>query len=289
MKKFRNTNYYKNKYFQKDRISNAIGKFDLAVFGSAYASYDFDFEGLDVRAHNFGFASQFMYYTDFFIDKFLPQVNVDGCVAIVLPPLALMETGENAYGGAESYVFICDKNYFNIPRYRLKKLMDSHRLLFCPWRLKYCFWDQPLDRRFLYSNELSDEQIENKVQSRIDSWNKKYHLFDKHDYTKCIEQTIPSLKMLNIIIKKIEADGKKCCLIIPPVAGVFREKIPERLMQVILYDRIKELGDVMLLDYWNDERFASKDLYVHIDFMNATGRKKFTAQVVSDLKENGFI
>lgn len=284
MKRFCNTNYYKNKYSQIDRICNAPFNLDLAIFGSAYASYDFDFQEEDIYAYNFGFASQFLYYTEFFVKKYISHVRKNGCVAIVLPPLIFMETGEDAYGGRDRYITICEENEFEIKYYHIKKILDCHRALFFPWRWRYCIFDKPLDKQFSEKNELTKEQIERKTDERIASWNAKYQLFDKNDYTNFKEKTKKAANILKNIIGLIENDGKRCCLIVPPVSSSLRSRIPSELLQAILYDRVEETCDVTILDYWNDARFADEQYYIHIDFMNAIGRKEFTKQVVKDLR-----
>ena len=79
--------------------------------------------------------------------------------------------------------------------------------------------------------------------------------------------------------------GYKPVYVIPPVTSHLSRYYTPQFESTYVYGFLKEVDrEVLLLDYSKDETLKQDDLYFNSFFLNARGRKLFTAKVLDDLK-----
>ena len=83
----------------------------------------------------------------------------------------------------------------------------------------------------------------------------------------------------------IEERGYHSVIVIPPFPSEMTELLPENLVQHTLFESVQQTG-IPYISYYGKTEWLSRDLYYHGFLLNATGRKKFTNDIISRLQQS---
>ena len=271
------------------------GKYDYISFGSAYCRYGFDFEGF-VSGYNFGYGSQFLYYTDKMLREYAPiSLKKGGVVFLVIADLVFAEVGKGIYCSkqmqrllskeslGDEYSIIKRIRYNYLPLLNPRLLVKTICHLF-----RYGFSDVPDLYSTLQSNELNVEETLIAAQKRCDDWCRQFDFKD----TFSTEELLPHREVFNKTTKILTGmiqfcldQGFKPILVVMPVSKSMNSLLRKEFMDFVLYSNIKKANaqNVPFFDYLRDSRFQDEDLYHNnADFLNAKGRRLFTATLLKD-------
>lgn len=76
--------------------------------------------------------------------------------------------------------------------------------------------------------------------------------------------------------------------VVAPMTAALSEAIPADFKERCFYSMFSGRG-VPVLDYSTDESLIGSENFMNALFMNRAGRKKFTARLISDLRNKGLL
>lgn len=271
------------------------GPYDAISFGSAYCRFGLDFSDCEIRGYNFGYGSQFFYYTNLMLHQYAKTCKKGGVVYLIIADLVFAKVGKGIYGSDE-YIKFLDKDLLG-DEYSSKAYIKSRfPVLFNPRLVTRCVkkmlrMTKPTEFETLESNRLSEKQVEEEADKRCKSWCRQFDLSDTvgGNTHKELEDTfVETRRILTSMIQFCLDSGLKPVLVVTPVSKNMNVRLSDAFINRMLFDniRIANKQHVPLMNYLRDERFSDYTLYYNnADFLNARGRKLFTEVLVSDTKK----
>lgn len=138
-------------------------------------------------------------------------------------------------------------------------------------------------------NPMNNEALEKDANHWIKGWQKQFNIKDLES-TTLPEDINNAIKYNSEIISNMSDFCKhrnlNLVFIIPPVTKMLNLKLPNSLKEQYIYPLFMGLkkNDFKLINYLDDERFSNVDYYFNSYFLNKTGRKLFTYQLLKDIK-----
>lgn len=295
--RYKKTNYYQNSIFQVQKFCKGVPEhLNIVNTGSSYARYGFDYDITELHGFNFGLQPQSLVY-DFKILKHYRRCLADNCIVLItLPDLVFgfLDYADDSTN-TKYYHFL---NPEEINGYKtLKKLYRiTFPLLSAPKRgVIALFNDVPKNDEFSQTaNCFAELQVDQCAQKRIDGWVREFGLTDidavilPEPILTIFPQTV---QLLNKMIAYCLKEGLRPILITPPVSAALGAKLSAAFLKKFLYDNVEQ-ANTFSIPYWNyssDQRFQDYRLYLNADFLNQTGRRKFTQVVLGDLSKAGYL
>lgn len=271
------------------------GTYEAIAFGSAYCRYGLDFSGTDVNGYNYGYASQFFYYTNLMLRQYAKTCKKGGVVYLIIADLVFAKEGKGLYG-AEEYVKFLDRTTlgeeYSVGRYiklRFPVLFHPRLVVSCVKRL--CGIKFPNSFTSLENNSLTESEVILEAEKRCNSWCKQFGLTNTmgNSIPKELDEVfIKTRQILTGMIQFCLDYGLKPVLVVTPVSKIMNDRLGDDFINCVLFDNINKanIQNVPLMNYLSDERFGDYNLYHNnADFLNARGRRLFTEILVSDTKQ----
>ena len=294
---YKHTKHWRVVSEQRQHISSAKGScYDVVCFGSMYAKYDFDFTSFQrIRGFNFGFGSQFLFYTKAMIKEYCDCINKGGVVLLVIADLVFLKTGENEFGGYKRYYGILTKK--NMPQFSIieQYIYTEMPLLRKPWwAIKILKDYSGIDPSEIEENKHTRNQVSELAKKRIDSWCRTFGLPNSQDAIKLDNHENVfrnTTKILSDIIDFSLLSGFRPVIVIPPMSAEMNAIIGQGFLDSVLYNNIKQANSksIPVLDYSKNKCLQDYKLYFNADCLNKKGRKYFTHVVVKDLISLGLL
>lgn len=289
---YKRTNHYNNQFVDVRKywdMSTFPKDLQVVNLGSNHPKFGFDYTETGLRAMNCAVGPQTFEYDFAVLRKIAPYLATG---ARVLIPVCLLKfflyRQKSRSVHAKYYTFLSREDivgYSKLEQIRLLK----YPLIFNPRLLRFVIRDVPKDTRLeLTENPMKDTVALNKDAERwIDCWN---HEFDislptptlSEDNVSDIHQNI---HILRDMLEYCSSYGFKPIIAILPVTKYLSCRFSDDFIKnhIFRYIDIANVINAPVLNYLKDERFTSPDLYINSFFMNKTGRKKFTLEIMRQL------
>ena len=268
------------------------GPYDAISFGSAYCRFGLDFNKCNIKGYNFGYGSQFFYYTDLMLHQYAKTCRKSGVVYLIIADLVFATEGKGIYG-AEEYIKFLNKDLLG-DEYSVKAYLKARfSLFFNPRLVAKCLRKMlgitiPTQFDTLETNQLTLQQAEAEADKRCKSWCRQFGLSDT--VTDIIPEELEDTfsktrKILTDMIQYCLDNDLKPILVVTPVSKIMNDRLSDAFIERVLFDNIRKANKqhVPFMNYLRDERFSDYKLYHNnADFLNARGRKLFTDVLVKD-------
>lgn len=268
------------------------GPYDAISFGSAYCRYGLDFKGADVNGYNYGYASQFFYYTNLMLHQYAKTCKKGSVVYLIIADLVFARVGKGMYG-AEEYIKFLNKDvlgdefsYIRFLKNRFPLFKDPRLIVRCLFRLVGVSKTDLF--KTLQVSQLSESQVLLEADKRCQSWCRQFGLADtiSGDVSEELEANfIKSRQILTEMIQFCLDNGLTPILVVTPVSREMNKRLGDPFLDAVLFNNIHKANTqgVPLLNYLRDDRFVDYKLYHNnADFLNARGRTLFTRILISD-------
>lgn len=278
------SNYPDNDWYRKHIERN----YDVANLGSSSGVYDFDYEGLDVKAFNWAMQPQSLEYSFNILKMYFSILRQKGIILIPFCPFSgLSVTGKWAESAYDKYYGILDHTL--IDNYERMKYRRQYPLLAQPkTALKRLLKDVPkkIQGRQSY-NVNTDEEYEKDAQQWIANWKREFKITDLNvplstENRKGAEQR---KALLNEMIEFcIERDLRPVLVLAPMHPSLSRKFTPDfREHYIYSFLRDANTHDVPFLNYIDDDRFVDNKYFDNSFFLSKEGAQKFTRIVLKDV------
>ena len=268
------------------------GPYDVIAFGSAYCRYGLDFKNTNVYGYNFGYGSQFFYYSNLMLHQYAKTCKKGGVVYLIIADLVFAKLGKGLYG-ADEYLKFLDKGLlkdeYSIIKYirvRFPLIFNPRLICQCVKRMLGVSYVDDYDTQ--ENNILSEEDVKEAAEKRCKSWCRQFGLRNTvdSDISDDLEQIfVKTRQVLTEMIQYCQDNQLKPVLVVTPVSKIMNERISNTFIDRVLFTNINKANvqNVPVLNYLRDREFEDYRLYHNsADCLNARGRRLFTKKLLAD-------
>lgn len=275
-------NYPGDSWYRKHLERN----YDVVNIGSSSAFFCFNYEGFGVKAFNWALKPQSMEYSFKVLKQYFSILKKNGIVLIPFCPFSgLSVDGKWSETAFDKYYYILDRTL--IDNYDMVSKRMRHPLLANPRAaIKRLIKDVPKINPSASQCKSSDDFFKS-AKKWVENWMHEFNILDLNlPLTKGNEEgRIKRLKTVNQIIDFCKIRDLQPVIVVPPVHSSLLRYFTIEFRKNYIMSFIEDLNqnNLVFLDYLSDERFIKDELYIDSFFMNETGAKAFTKQVLTDL------
>lgn len=260
--------------------------FDIINIGSSSAKCAFNYEGLPIKAFNWGERPQSLENGFKILKTYFSILKRDGIVLIPLGPLSGLDV-EGKWGAKAN-----DKYYYLLP----PALIDNYFSI--AMRRKYPIVFNPVDSaKYLIkqairrTKENNGQHMEDTFQDDSEKWIKSWmEEFSIDSFDAPISETNKTgqnkrIALLEQIIAFCIERNLRPAILIPPIHKSLAEKFPPAFRENYIYNFVHNANkqNVPFFNYIDDERFDDEKYFRNSFLLNEEGAKKFTKIVLNDI------
>jgi len=297
------TNWYKNfflEYIYPDNIwyrNHEERNFDLVSLGSSGAKWAFDFEDCGIKAMNWAQQPQTLLEDYNLLRHYHSILRKGGYVIITIMPF----TGLNKSTGMADAMKYLNLDYQGEPiqpyKYEEACRYAQYPVLFgkpaVKALIKYLLGKERQADRYactkVTSNPMSASQLDEDAKRWIEGWKRQFAI-DDFEAPLTLQNAAGRqvrIKVMRELVDFCTERGYVPVYVIPPVTRHLAEYYTSKFEQTYIYGYLKEVDrNVLTLDYSKDNDLMTDDLYFNSFFLNAKGRKIFTAKVLDRILAN---
>ena len=278
-------NYPGNKWYRDHLDRN----YDIVNLGSSSAVFCFNYDGLGVKAFNWALKPQSMEYGFKILKQYFSILKHNGIVLIPFSPFSgLSVTGKWAECANDKYFHILDctliDNYKDVAKRR------QHPFLAMPLdSIKRLIKDVPANDMYSHTIQCStNDGFICSAKQWIDLWMKQFNITDLNQplSDENLNGRKSRLKIVKDIICFCYERDLNPVIVFPPVHNSLNYYFTSTFVTNYITSFLEELNEpsVKVLDYLNHPAFTKDEFFQDAYFMNDQGARRFTQQVLSDLK-----
>lgn len=269
--------------------------FDIVNLGSSGGKWAFDYSDLDIKAMNWAQQPQTLLEDYNLLRHYHSILRKGGYVLIIIMPFSGLNK-ETGLMDAFKYVNLdCQGEPIQPFLYKEACRYARYPILFkkqaAKALIKYILGKERKSDKYAHTkvthNPMSSTQLEEDAKRWIDGWKRQFGIDDfKAPLTpKNMAGREYRVNLMRQLVDFCAERGYKPVYVIPPVTKHLGKYFTSKFQKLYIYDFLQQIDrDVQTLDYSKDVELMEDDLYFNSFFLNARGRKLFTAKVLKDLK-----
>ena len=288
--KFKGTNYYKNLFIDTGKFNDHMpDNLEIVNVGSNQAKFALDYSHAGLRGMNWAVGPQSLDYDFKVLKQFHSHLNEGAFVLISLCPFSFfLHTFKGDAYNYKYYKFL-DASLINDFSRGKKILHIDMPILTAGKNIVRLVKDASPDVRFEAPGyPMNEDELARDARFWMEGWKKQFS-FDilemdtlSADNEGSIEKNIDILS--GMIKYCLDKKYKPVCVMLPVTPELYN-LLPQPFIDTYILAPIQKANEenVAVLNYLNDARFTSRDLYFNSFFMNGNGRKKLTDVIINDL------
>lgn len=280
---YKSTKLYKNRMKNINKFTHVIPEMlEIINIGSGPGIYDITYKYSKKRGFNFSTSPQNFQYGFRILKKYQNKLLNNCIVIIVVCPLSFgdnLQYYKREYSD-QYYYFLAPEDIDNYSR--IRALLIKRPLIIDALNIK---------KRLV--NKIKGHFIKHNIEgnSLLNGWRKDFNLKDLKNSEQSIKHKESFEKKINVLVNIINYCRNqkwRPLLVIPPVAPNTREYIGNEFMEKFCYENIKkvcdEVGDIQVLDFYNNEIFIEK-MFKDPIFLNEEGQILFSETLFQRIDE----
>jgi hypothetical protein len=290
--KYKKTNFYKNQFLDVEKFLGAIPRnLEIVNLGSTSPKFAFDYSECDLLGMNWAIEHQTFEYDFRVLKQYHSFLKERAFVLIPICPLNFFfYRFVNNSANYKFYKFLDPTLIINYSK-KTKLLHIDYPILTAKRNLiRIIYKDVPTDNRLaIERNPMRAEELRADAQKWVNGWLKLFKL-DSFENIALSEENKNSIdKNIAVLSEMIDFCLERKfqpILMMAPVTKELGDLFPQSFIDEHILGYIKKANtkNVPVLNYMQDERFTSPDLYLNAFLFNKNGRKIFTKTVVDKLK-----
>ncbi len=291
--KLRRSNWYHNFFPHLWEYERLQRNADILCLGSTQAKNAIDFKLIkDVKGFNLAVCPETIYYDFQVLKNYHSYLKKNGTILLVLTPFSFAkdkfrnELGSKTYKNIRYYPILHRAliDNFDINLYN-KWVVHPSKITFGAF--KYYFRDVVVASWMQIKNNPDTlEQSTQVCQERLGKWMKEFHMTDLNP-SNILEETKEAIRWNVELLKEmktfVEERGYKVIIAIPPYPQEMTSLLPIELVEYLLFEPIRQTG-IPFISYYGKKEWLSRDNYYHGFLLNASGRKLFTEEILSEIQ-----
>lgn len=278
------------------RIKEIPQHLDIINVGSNPGKFGLDYSDSDVKGFNLAVGPQTIEYDYRMIKNYHSFLDDNGpkLLLLLFCPFSLCKFRYTDKDGSVSndlryYPILHHSqiNNYSESVYTKWKKKTIFQVLKSPTLLKQVICNKNGAKLAVDHNPLDTTQMIESGRNYIEGWKKEFELinFEVENLPLSVKMDIEkNSKILDEIIEFCEERDIKPIFVLPPVSKPIMSHIPIDFRNLCLYSILKS-KNIPLLDYTDDQVLTKDENFVDALCLNAQGRKKFTQEVISKLRE----
>lgn len=289
--------WYRNLFEDAFRIQGIQQHLDIINLGSNPAKFAFDYSGTGVKGFNLAVGPQTLTY-DFRMLKNYHSFLDDNGARIVILGLFLCSFCKDRYTERDGDISRGLRYYPILHRAMIDGFDEKTYDTFIehPERLGMKSWAKAILRKrtdplTITNNPLTEEEMDTAAIGMINCWEREFSIksFNVSDLSQEVKDSLTyNSGVLDQIISFCKERDIKPVVTVLPVSNTLNKYFNVEFRKHCLLS-ILESKNIQVLNYAADARFTDDANFQDELKMNLTGRRKFTAQVVSDLKRLNYL
>jgi hypothetical protein len=290
--KYKQTNYYKNKFIDAEKFRGTI-PYDIEIvnLGSSQPKFAFDYTNTGMIGMNWAVQPQTFEYDFFVLKKFHVHLKKKAFVLIPVCPFNFFlyrYSEDSRY--YKYYTFLEPKQIIDYSPLT-KRFQIDYPILTAKHNLIRLIKDVPADRCLeIDYNPMNGKELQEHAVDFVQKYWLSFFHFDDLENIYISEKIGESIEK-NIVILHDMVDfclnqNYHPVIMTLPTSKEMTNLIPQSFIDKYVMKNIyrSNTQGVPVLDYWGDKRFMMQELYLDSYVFNKKGREIFTHNVVERLK-----
>jgi hypothetical protein len=288
---YKQTNFYKNQFIDIKKFDKIPDHLAIVNLGSTQPKFAFDYLEMDEIGMNWAIGPQSFEYDFRILKKFHRFLKEKAFVIIPVCPFKFFLFRYPYNSANYKYYNFLDSGMINNYSFLVKELYIHYPILAAGYNLIRLIKDIPADNRLnIENNPMRTPELKEDAQKWIKSWLKQFSLDSLENIFLSAENQENIRKNVAILSEMIDfclAKNYRPIIMMSPVTKELKSLFPPSFINDCILDNIKKANTagIPVLNYLNDERFVSPDLYFNSFFFNKKGRRFFTKTVVEEINK----
>lgn len=282
--------YPDNEWYRKHDERN----FDLINLGSSGGKWAFDYSGLNIKAMNWAQQPQTLLEDYNLLRHFHSILRKGGYVIITIMPFTGLNKETNLFDALKFARFDIQGEPIQPHLFRKARRISRFPILLGKVAIKAFVKfligrDKPSSVKVetkMNNNPMNLSELDKDAKRWIDGWKRQFGIddFEAPLTPKNMSGREYRVKLMRQLVDFCAERGYKPVYVIPPVTNHLGKYFTPKFQQLYIYDYLQQVKrDVQTLDYSKNVELQKDDLYFNSFFLNARGRKIFTAKVLKDI------
>lgn len=282
--------YPDNEWYRKHDERN----FDLVNLGSSGGKWAFDYSGFNIKAMNWAQQPQTLLEDYNLLRHFHSILRKGGYVIITIMPFTGLNKETNLYDALKFARFDIQGEPIQPYLFREARRISRFPILLGKVAIKAFVKfligrDKPSnikEETKMNNNPMTLSELDKDAKRWIDGWKRQFGIddFEAPLTPKNMSGREYRVNLMRQLVDFCAERGYKPVYVIPPVTKHLDKYFTSKFQKLYIYDFLQQVDRyVQTLDYSKDVELKEDDLYFNSFFLNARGRKLFTAKVLEDL------
>jgi hypothetical protein len=246
-----------------DEQRTAVRTAEVINFGSGPSAYAFEYMHSGIRGFNFGMTPSTFAMEQMLLERLAPDLPKGCAIILTVCPFSF---GKNNNDGNLRLRFS--------RHYQVLESANPNEKLWFPY-------GNPREE-----TGCDKETLESRTTTMLQVWEKEFDLsltqnqpFDFDSiYKRNAEAFIKKPEKLLQLYKSCENYGFRPYILLPPMAQTLRSRLPDRLLQIFVYENLQKLSSVRVLDCMNS--MPDTDFCGPV-FLGLEGAVRFTQSIAT--------
>lgn len=261
---------------------------DVVNLGSRSAWYAFNYEGIDKQCANWAMRPQSLFADLLILQNYVSYLKPGTIVLISICPFSSLSSPR--YVKSDKYYTVLGSKSiwpFDIQKYNLMNDIKNNPKRYYPVRalkedLKNILLHKKIEEHSFSSNEYEEHAV-----NMINGWMQQFSIlnFDYPLRIHNIDMYDTAVDILREMIGFCIERELRPVIVVPPVTTHLSSRMSMSVREKYMYSFIKkaDTANVPCLDYFDNDRFQSDDLFRDSLCLNEKGAILFTKQVLKDV------
>ena len=285
----RQSDWYNNIVFQDCTKFWGIRDYDIDIInlGSNSAKFAFDYSDCNLTGKNWAMGPQSLMMDLSILQSHYSFLKQGATVIIPLCPFSCLVGYDYSYFSDKYYTVL---NHSQIPCFNLHKRilmndikLNPHRYIPAVELVKTI-----LSKLKIKKNNVIPCDFDKDSERFIKQWKEQFFIKDFDDDWSLLNQNsyMESKEILHKITDFCKRYGFTPVIVMPPVSSSLKKCFSNKALEKCVVNYVKEAvgNSVLFLNYLDCKLFDDNSLFANSYFLNSSGAKLFTKQVLNDLK-----
>lgn len=259
---------------------------DVVNLGSNSAKFGFDYSECNIVGHNWAMGPQSLMMDLNIIQCYHSFLKPGATVIIPLCPFSCLVGYDYSYFSDKYYTVL---GHAQIPCFNIHKRVLMNDMKLNPYKyIPFFEMVKTISSKVKLTKKKSFPlDFEKDAERFVNSWKSQFFIKDFDEEWSLLNQNsyFESKEILHKITDFCLRYGFKPVIVMPPISSSLRKHFSSRAIEQCIINYVDEAvgKEVKFLNYFSCNSFNDNSLFSNSYFLNPSGAKLFTKQVLSDL------
>lgn len=288
------TCWYKSVFGDMLKFKDMPTNLKIVNLGSNSGKYGFDYSEATLHGKNWAVGPQALEFDGLILKQYIQHLAPEAFVLIPICPFSsILDRNKTARSNDKYHLILEPDLIYNFSprvkrRVRFTSLFPLISLFYQPKSLLSGLIRQK-HTCDVVSNPMIEEQLKADAAQWINGWKKQFNIVElgeplSEEHRQAVQKNIQQVVEMISLCRSHQITP---ILVLPPITTYLKLYFTPQICDLYIHDFLNEIklqADFQLLDYMNDASLSQADYFFNSFFLNAKGRKLFTARVINDIR-----